>query len=118
MSFLAASMLVVSMGGFRWLMKHLVNLRLKETDVCRSVRFGVTSSGRMVGGHFRRTRCPRPPVGHMLFGGYMAGCGVSVDGSSVSASSGSCGLPCKLVLQISVMKVPRLMSLSSDMGEK
>jgi hypothetical protein len=33
MSFLAAVMLSVSIGGFRWLISHLVSLALKDTDV-------------------------------------------------------------------------------------
>jgi hypothetical protein len=43
MSFLAAVMLSVSIGGFRWLSSHFVNLALKETDVWRSTRLSATS---------------------------------------------------------------------------
>jgi hypothetical protein len=43
MSFLAAVMLSVSSGGFRWLSSHFVNLALKETDVWRSTRLSATS---------------------------------------------------------------------------
>lgn len=117
MSFLAARMLVVSHGGRRCLISHLVNLWLKHTAVWRSMRLDVTSSGRRIGGHLRRVSIPRPPVGHMLLGGKLTGCGVGEGGSSISASSGSWGLSCKVVLQMSVIKVLRLISLFSDMGE-